>query len=295
MKRNRFITGLFFAATAFTLAFSSCKKSAEDSPSDDIADSQAILVESASVSGEAVFIVNTLPSGGTKDSITAAQLPVAITTYLDANYSGYTLKKTFKVSVNSAVDSYIVVVLYNGKPVGLKFDAAGAFVKVFEQRERGDLKGQGWKKGGRFDGRDGQRRDSIAISELSVLITAHFKLNYPTDTLKHAFKGKDNSTVLISINNGIYATAYNSSNAFVKRAEIIAKRGKKVAVEASALPAAATTYLTTTFPGYAFDKAFSVNVNGTVVTYVVFINSNNTRYGIEFNSSGQFVKNVVIR
>jgi hypothetical protein len=294
MKRNRFITGLFFAATAFTLAFSSCKKS-EDTPSDDTADSQAILVESASVSGEAVFIVNALPSGGTKDSITAADLPAAITTYLNANYSGYTLKKTFKASVNGTVEGYIVVILYNGKPVGLKFDAAGAFVKVCEQRERGDLRGQGWKKGGRFDGRDGKQRDTIAVTALSALIKTYFTVNYPTDTIKHAFKGKDNSTVVISINNGIYATAFNSSDVFVKRAEIIAKKGRKVAVEAAALPAKATTYLTTTFPGYVFDKAFSVNVNGTVVTYVVFINSNNTRYGIEFNAAGDFVKNVVIR
>ena len=294
MKKNRFITGLFFAATAFTLAFSSCKKS-DDTPSDDTADSQAILVESASVSGEAVFIVNAIPSGGTKDSITAAQLPAAITTYLDANYSGYTLKKTFKASVNGTVEGYIVVILYNGKPVGLKFDAAGAFVKVCEQRERGDLRGQGWKKGGRFDGRDGKHRDTIAVTALSALIKTYFTVNYPTDTIKHAFKGKDNSTVVISINNGIYATAFNPSDVFVKRAEIIAKKGRKVAVEAAALPVKATTYLTTTFPGYAFDKAFSVNVNGTVVTYVVFINSNNTRYGIEFNSSGDFVKNVVIR
>jgi len=295
MKRNHLITRFFLAATALTLTFASCKKEAQESSSDDVSNSQAILVESASASGEAVFIINTTPSGATRDSITSAELPTAIATYLDANYSGYTLKKTFKVSAKSAVESYVVVIFYNGKPVGLKFDAAGAFVKIFEQRERGDLRGQGWKKGGRFDCRDGQHRDTIAVSALSPLIKSYFTINYPTDTVKHAFKGKDNSTVVISINNGIYATAFSSSDLFMKRIQIIAKKGRKVSVSAAELPAKATTYLTTTFPGYAFDKAFSVNINGTVVTYVVFINSNNTRYGIEFNAAGDFVKNVVIR
>jgi len=294
MKRNKLFTRLFIAATAFTIAFTSCKKEAQDS-SDDVADTQAILVENASVSGEAVYIINTTPDGAKRDSITSTDLPAAISTYLTANYSGYTLKKTFKVSINGTIDSYVVVILYNNKPIGLKFNSAGAFVRVFEQRERGDLRGKGWKKGGRFDCRDGQHRDTIAIASLSTLIKGYFALNYPTDTLAHAFKGKDNSTIVISINNGLYATAFNSSDVFIKRAQIIEKKGRKATVTAAELPAKATTYLTTTFPGYVFDKAFSIKVNGTVMAYVVFINSNNTRYGVEFNAAGDFVKNVVIR
>ncbi|WP_207535473.1 PepSY-like domain-containing protein [Desertivirga arenae] len=294
MKRNKLINGLFLAAAALALTFTSCKKETQDT-SDDVASTQAILVESASVSGDAVYIVNTTPDGATRDSIAATDLPASVSTYLAANYSGYTLKKTFKVSVSGSVNSYIVVILYNNKPVGLKFDSTGAFVRVFEQRERGDLRGKGWKRGGRFDGREGAHHDTIAVSSLSTVIKAYFLVNYPTDTLVSAFKGKDSSTVVISSNNGLYATAFSSANLFLKRAQIIAHKGKKTAVAQTELPATTLTYLTTTYPGYVFDKAFAVKINSTIQAYVVIINSNNTRIGLQFNATGDFVKTVVIR
>ncbi|WP_207424120.1 PepSY-like domain-containing protein [Desertivirga brevis] len=294
MKRNTLIKRLFLAVTALTFTFASCEKETQDS-SDDVASTQAILVESASVSGEAVYIINTTPEGASRDSITATELPASVATYLIANYNGYTLKKTFKVSISSAVDSYIVVILYNGKPVGLKFDSTGAFVKAFEQRERGDLKGKGWKRGGRFDGREGRHHDTIAVTSLSTVIKAYFLVNHPTDTLVSAFRGKDSSTVVISSNNGLYATAFNSANLFQKRAQIIAHKGKKTAVAQTELPAKTLSYLTTTYPGYVFDKAFAVKINSNVQAYVVIINSNNTRHGLHFNAAGDFVKTVVIR
>jgi len=297
MKSKRLLNQLLLAATAFTLAFASCKKESADSAenSDDVASSQAILVANASASSEAIFIVNTAPDGATRDSITATGLPAAITTYLTTNYSGYTLKKTFKVSVNGTLNSYIVVISYNDKPVGLKFDANGAFVKVFEQRERGCLKGKGWKAGGRFDGRDGRHRDTIALSSLSTVIKAYFTLTYPTDTLLHAFKAKDNATVVISANNGLYATAFSASNEFVKRAQIVLLKGKKIAIAQTELPAATLAYLTATYPGYVFNKAFAIKINGTVQAYAVFIDSNNTRIALHFDASGNFVKTVVVR
>jgi len=296
MKSKKLLNQLFLAATAFVLTFTSCKKDGSDSASnDDVSSTQAILVANATASSEAVFIVNTTPDGATRDSVTAAELPAAITTYLTTNYSGYTLKKTFKVSANGTLNSYIVVIMYNDKPVGLKFDANGTFVKVFEQRERGDLRGKGWKAGGRFDCRDGKHRDTIALSSLSTIIKAYFTLNYPTDTLLHAFKGKDSSTVVISANNGIYATAFSASNIFVKRAQIVLLKGKKTAIAQTELPATTLAYLTATYPGYVFNKAFAIKFTSTVQAYVVFIDSNNTRIGLHFDAAGNFVKTVVLR
>ena len=248
----------------------------------------------ATATSDAVFIVNTAPEDATRDSVTAADLPASISTYLSTNYSGYTLKKAFKVSLNGSLDSYIVVIFYNGKPVGLKFDAEGNFVRVFEQRERGDLRGRGWKRGGRFDGRDGQHRDTIALSSLSAAITTYFQLTYPTDTLLHAFVNKDGSTVVVSTNNGLYATAFSSTGVFLKRAQIFPHQGRKTMVAEADLPAAISAYLSTSYPGYVFDRAFAIKSNNVVLAYVVLINANNTRYALEFNAAGTFVRNAVI-
>jgi hypothetical protein len=296
MKSSIFFNRIFVAASAAMLIFSSCQKEDQnDIQPNDSAEAGTVQVAEATASTEAIFIVNTTPEGATRDSIVATDLPLAISSYLDANYSGYTFKKTFKVTANGAVDSYIVVINYNGKPVGLKFDANGTFVKVFEQREHSCLRGKGWKRGGRFDGRDGQHRDTIALADLSTTIKAYFGLTYPSDTLLSAFKGKDNSIVVISTNNALYATVFNGSDLFVKRAQIIANKGRKTAVAEANLLANITSYLVTTYPGYVFNRAYAININNTTQAYIVVIDANGTRYGLQFNASGNFVSSIAIR
>lgn len=80
------------------------------------------------------------------------------------------------------------VIYYNNKPVGLLFDSAGAFVRVLEQRERGDLNGSGHHNGGRFEHRDGKGRDTVALNALPPAVTAYFASNYFNDTLVKAFR-----------------------------------------------------------------------------------------------------------
>ena len=65
-------------------------------------------------------------------------------------------------------------------------------------------------------------------------------------------------------------------------------------VAAASLPSAITTYLTATYPGYVLDKAFSISVKGAISKYEVLIVANSTRYAVEFDASGTFVKSVVI-
>ncbi|WP_207428149.1 PepSY-like domain-containing protein [Pedobacter sp. SYSU D00535] len=293
MKTLRFFTKLFMGAAVLSVTATSCQKDATD-PANDVEDSQAILVSESSASADAVYIVNTGSVATTRDSITADQLPSAIGTYLSTYYSGYTLKKAFRLNASSQ-NNFIVVINYQDKPVGLLFDADGNFIKVFEQRERGSLRGKGWKHGGRFDGRDGKHRDTIALTSLSTAIKAYFQLSYPTDTLLHAHGNKDGSVVVISTNNGLYATAFSSTSLFIKRAQIIAHKGKKTAIAQAQLPATIAAYLTTTFPGYVFNRAFAIRSNTTVQSYVVFIDASGTKYGLQFDASGQLAKSVVIR
>lgn len=295
MKTNTLLKGLSFFAVAGLLALTSCDKETTEPQTNEAEENNAILVADASTSSEAVFIVNTTPPGCDKDSVTASELPASITAYLDTNYSGYIYQKTFKIKKSSEVEGYIVVINYNSKPIGLKFDKDGNFIRIFEQRERGQLIGRGWKRGGRFDGRDGQHRDTIALSALSTTIKTYFLINYTQDTLLAAHAGRGGDIVVISANNGLYATLFNANSLFVKRAQLILNAGRKTAIRQADLTTSIATYLTTTYPGYVFHRAYAVKINSVTQAYIVVIDSNDTKYALHFDASGNLVKSVVVR
>src|SRR3954468_15939355 len=110
-----------------------------------ISNLQAIAVGSTAASTSAldsVYVINTCSRYATKDSISFSSLPSAVTDYLTTNYSGYTAQQAYSVTDSSGTATgYIVIIQYNGNPVGLKFDAAGSFVKVLEQRLGSQLQG----------------------------------------------------------------------------------------------------------------------------------------------------------
>jgi hypothetical protein len=147
------------------------------------------------------------------------------------------------------------VIYYNNKPVGLQFDSAGTFVRVLEQREKRDLHGSGHHHGGLFENRDGKSRDTIASSALPSTVTAFFVANYATDTSIKAFRNRDGSVVVLSKNNGLYATVFAAEGTFVKRDELPAKANGTVAsIELSDLPSVAADYLSQTDPNYVLKK-----------------------------------------
>jgi hypothetical protein len=93
----------------------------------------------------------------------------------------------------------------------------------------------------------------------------------------------------------LYATMISKSGSLLKRISLDAKPGPPpAAIAQSALPAAITTYLTTTYPGYVFNKAFADVDNGTVEVYHVFITANNTNYVVDFDGAGNFKKAIVL-
>src|SRR5205814_1005872 len=158
----------FYFLAVLIAGLTSCKKdnslsSSTTSTSATIAVAASLSASVAAASVDTVYLVQPCAHGSTRDSIAESALPAAITAYLQANYSGYTFSKAFSI-VNSSgtITGYVAVVYYNNKPVGLQFDSSGNFVKTLEQREKGDLDGDGWHHGGRFDDRDGLWRDTIA-------------------------------------------------------------------------------------------------------------------------------------
>lgn len=243
MKKLTKLNCLLLAGLLALTAFSSCQKSGVASSTDKTTSTSQLVVangailvaastaSTGTVATDAIYIVHAYTTGLTKDSVTFASLPAAIGTYLTANYSGYTFLKAFKISTSAGVtDSYAVVILFNGKPVGLKFDASGNFVLVYEQCEGRDLGGQGWHEGGRFGDRDGKHLDTVAISALPSAVKAYFTTNYPTDTLLHAAVNLDGSYVVISANKGLFATALTASGTLIKRIQIYPHPNNHVAV-----------------------------------------------------------------
>jgi hypothetical protein len=302
MKTKMNVRRAFYALTAsFMLA--SCQKSELNettAPTNETTIAVA-AVAPTTISGttagtDSVYLVQACRRGEQRETIAESALPASVSSYIAANYSGATFHKAFAVKDAASVTTgFVVVLYYNDKPVGLKFDSAGSFVKVLEQRERGDLNGMGHHHGGRFEHRDGKQRDTIALNALPAAITGYFNANYATDTLVKAFRTKDNSVVVLSKNGGVFATVFNSANSFVKREQLPSKGGRHESIELAQVPAVAANYLAQTYPNYVFTRAFSFSQNSTVQGYVVVIDANNTKYAVEFDATGNFVKAKTIR
>jgi Putative beta-lactamase-inhibitor-like, PepSY-like len=281
-------------ATISVLAYS-CTKENSTSTSSSQTSSSTIAVaasENNSAAGDSIYVIQTCPRGYSRDSITQGQLPSAASAYLSSNYSGYTFNKAFAV-VNSSgqTAAYVAIIFYNDKPVAILFDASGNFVKVLEQRDKGDIDGEGWHDGGRFCDRDGRQKDTVALSSLPASVLTYMATNYSTDTLLKAFEDRhDSGFVVISKNNGLFANVFDVNGTFIKRVTVPTPPGTCISISETALPASIVNYLTETYPDYVFEKAFvAYNSSNVVQGYVVVINANNTRYGVRFDGSGNFV------
>lgn len=305
MKRQTQLKSALLVLSIALMSLASCKKDAMVLDNElEFAKLEAITIASTSALGsnfrstDSIYAMGACKKGNKKTPIELAALSSSITTYLNTNYAGYTFQKAYQISnqTTSAIDSYVVVIQFNSKPVALRFDSNGNFEKVLELREGRNMKGRGgWHMGGLFEHRDGKQRDTLAISALPSAIKTYMSTNYATDTLVHALINKDQSIIVISKNVNYFATAFNATNSFLKRHQLPAFPGKGMSIAASALPAVSTTYLTTTYPNYVFKKAFEIKANGVVKGYLVLIDANLTKYAIHFDASGAFVKASTVR
>ncbi|MGH2563776.1 MAG: PepSY-like domain-containing protein, partial [Ginsengibacter sp.] len=169
------------------------------------------------------------------------------------------------------------------------------FIQVLELREGKDLLGAGYHEGGCFDNRDGRQKDTVALSSLPSVITSYFSSSYPQDTLIKASKTRSGDYLILSKNNSLYATTFDSSGTFLQRVQVVPRgEGRVNVVDQNSLPASVASYLNITYPGYVFDKAFSITVNGIVQGYCIVIDANNTKYGLLFDATGNFVEAKII-
>lgn len=306
MKRYKTIKNALLLVSMGILTLSSCKKDNTLSLDDELqfARLEAITISSTSAisgsgnAGDSLYAMGACKKGNKKTRVEQSSLSASIKTYLSTNYPGNTFLKAYQIAIQttSVLESFVVVIQFNEKPVAIKFDASGIFQKVLEIREGRNMKGKGgWHAGGLFDNRDGKHRDTLAISAIPAAIKAYMLSTHPADTLVHAFVNKDKSIILISRNIEFYATSFTSANVFIKRLQLPAGPAKVRTIEASALPSKTSAYLNTTYPNYVFKKAFELKVNGALKGYLVLIDANLTKYAVHFDASGQFVKAVTIR
>jgi hypothetical protein len=295
MKIQRIFERKFFALGLISLIIISCNK--ENSGSSVSSSSSSTIAVAASLdasvgsTADSIYILQPCPRGFIRDSIASSALPANVSSYLTSNYAGYIFDKSFSI-VNSAssVAGYVVIIYYNDNPVGILFNSSGEFVRTLEQREKGDLDGKGWHHGGRFEERGGFMKDTIAITALPTNLLSYFSSNYAGDTLVKAFQNRDGGYLIISRNNGLFATSFDASGNFVKRIQLPTKEGSCSGIEQSALPAVTLAYLDQAYPDYVFKKAFLITLNGKIQAYVVVIDANNIKYALEFDSSGNFLK-----
>jgi len=305
MRTTRFYSLILLAA--MVSVFAACQKNAV-SPSSTttnptttgviaITTSTGLAGSSSSTTTDSIYLTGCFGEHDKKDTVAFSAIPAAVGTYLTANYDGYTFVKGYQITNDTkTVINYIVVIKLNGNLIGLKFTATGVFVSVLEQREGDDLRGPGFHHGGPFDDREGLHKDTIALSAIPTVVKTFFSTAYPTDTLLHAVViVHDNIYILISKNQTLYATAITATGKLVRRIQIDARPAKHTAILQADLSAAITTYLTTTYPGYVFDKAFSASNKSGVLEYSVFITSNSTRYVVRFDASGVFIKVMPVR
>lgn len=306
MKTHTQIKVALLGLSIALLSLTSCQKDQVTLDNElEFAKLEAITISSTSAiagsgnSSDTLYAMGACKKGNKKTPVEFTSLPASISAYLSTNYSGYTFQKAFQIvnQTSLAVDSYAVIIQFNNKPVALKFDSAGAFVKVFEIREGRNMKGKGgFHLGGCFEHRDGKQRDTIALSALPSGIKSYMSSSYPSDTLVHAFVNKDQSVVVVSKNVNYFATSFSATSTFIKRIQLPSfPHAKGKAIELSALPAASLNYLNTTYPNFVFKKAFEIRLNSTLKGYLVLIDANLTKYAISFDANGQFVALVTIR
>ena len=303
MIRILFRLNMLICSVIFIFSISSCNKELSSSPANGTSttgvssDSSVIALSLDSNSNDSIFIIQPCARGFFRDSVAASSLPANLNSYLTSNYSGYTLIKAYVIKDTAGnIGGYVAIINYNGIPVALLFDGTGGFVRVLEQRERGDVFNEGWHRGGRFANRDPQERgrDTISLSALPTAVISYMTTNFPNDILVKAYINIDSSYLVISADSGLYATLFNSAGDFVRRVQLYSRGPVSQQISQTDLPSTALTYLSNTYPDYVFERGYSIYVNNSLQGYIVVIDSNNTKYAVEFDATGNLVGAITI-
>jgi hypothetical protein len=213
--------------------------------------------------------------------VAQADLLPAISTYLTANYAGYTFVGAYSKSISGVITGYSVDITLNSIPYHIHFNTTGVFVSV--------------NSNGKGHGKMNQSMAMVARANLLANIQTYLNTTYAGYTFINAYSETSNSVltgydVNITYNAVNYHVTFDAAGAFVS----VGTRKSKtpttnVPVAQADLLAAISTYLTTNYVGYTFVNAYSEAVNGVIANYDVNITSNAVTYHVVFDAAGVFV------
>jgi hypothetical protein len=259
-------------ALSFTILLQSCSKE------DAITPTTASTVDASSRKGVG-------EGNSTNVSITQANLLPAISTYLTANYAGYTFVNAYSEATNGTIVNYDVNITLNSIAYHVVFDATGKFVSSVT---------------GSVNKKQGVATTNVAVAQADLLsaISTYLIANYNGYTFVNAYSEAVNGTIInydvnITLNSVAYHVVFDATGKFVSVGKGNGKNtGTKttnVAVTQANLLAAISTYLTANYSGYTFVNAYSEASNGVIVNYDVNIKLNNVSYHVVFDVAGTFV------
>lgn len=156
----------FFLITGFfLLTLASCSKD-EITPTDASTSAAKSVTDTSKV---------------TKTTITQANLLSAISTYLTANYAGYTFVNAYSETVNGVIKAYDVNITLNSVPYHLVFSSTGTFTSV--------------NSFGKKASKTSQTITTVAQADLLATIKTYLNTNYAGYTFVNAYSKTKDSTL----------------------------------------------------------------------------------------------------
>jgi len=104
----------------------------------------------------------------------------------------------------------------------------------------------------------------VAVADLSPVITAYISTTYPSSTIKYAAadqSGKTVVSILLADGTTPKGLIFNADGTFKEELTRVAHKAKLTEVAVADLPAAVTSYITTTYAGAEIKKA-GTNADG---------------------------------
>ncbi len=217
------------------------------------------------------------------DSVTQANLPANIQSYLTTNYADYTFAKAFKQkNVDGSTKGYgVVLKAADGTSLATSFDANGNFLKANKVVARSMR----------------IKPDSLTANNMPAAIASYLTSNYANYAfLKGYILKNTDSTIkgyvvrIMKSDSSKVGVSFDANSNFLKELTVKKAHARPDSVAQASLPASIGSYLTTNYAGYTFGKAFSVkDTTGSIANYVVIIQANGNTYSTVFDGQGTFV------
>ncbi len=177
-----------------------------------------------------------------RDSLTkvdVSALPATVTSYISASYAGATVNYAAKDDAGN----FLVAITQNNQRKALLFNADGTFSRELS------LRGGGGKGHGHGHRGKGDSLTLVAVANLPAAITSYITTNYASATITAAaLDATRGYFVMITQNSQRQTLLFNADGTF-NQAIVRGTHGNYTAIEASTLPAAVTTYITTNYAG----------------------------------------------